>query len=169
MHSLAATYSDVEEILHRANLILGGETDPERFVTMLFVRLDPRARTLTYSSAGHPTAYVLNGLGDVKAMLSSTSFPLGVELDARFPAGNPTTLQPGDIAVLFTDGLIEASSANGKPFGRDRVIQVVARHRGETAIAIIAALYETVTDFSGGKKLDDDITIVVIKVEARGD
>ncbi len=169
MHSLAATYSDVEEILHRANLILGGETDPERFVTMLFVRLDPRARTLTYASAGHPTAYVLNGLGDVKAMLSSTSFPLGVELDARFPAGNPTTLQPGDIAVLFTDGLIEATSANGRPFGRDRVIQVVARHRGETAIAIIAALYETVTDFSGGKKLDDDITIVVIKVEARGD
>ena len=102
-------------------------------------------------------------------MLSSRSFPLGVEPDARFPAGNPATLQPGDIAVLFTDGLIETTSANGKPFGQDRVIQIVARQREKTADAIIAALYETVTDFSGGKKLDDDITIVVIKVEPGDD
>jgi len=90
---------------------------------------------------------------------------LGVLADTPFPAGNPTTLQPGDIAVLFTDGLLEAISAEENPFGHDRVIQVVARNREKTASSIIAALYEAVTEFSGSKKLSDDITVVVIKVE----
>jgi len=164
LHSLAATCTEVEEILCRANLILVNETDPDRFVTMLFARLDPRSRTLVYASAGHPTAYILDGLGAVKTMLPSTSFPLGIVADTQFSAGNPTTLQPGDIVVLFTDGLLEAS-AKGNFFGPDRVIQVVARNREKTASKIIAALYEAVTEFSGSKKLSDDVTMVVIKVE----
>jgi len=167
LHSLAATCTEVEEILCRANLILVNETDPDRFVTMLFVRLDPRSRTLVYASAGHPTAYILDGLGDVKTMLPSTSMPLGVVPDTQFPVGNPVTLQPSDIAVLFTDGLLEATSTKENVFGADRVIQVVAGNREKTASKIITALYEAVIEFSGSKKLSDDITIVVIKAEPR--
>ena len=167
MHSLAATCTDVGEILGRANLILVGETEPERFVTMFFARLDPRSRTLTYASAGHPTAYIVDGLGDVKTILPSTSLPLGIVPGAQFPARNPTTLQPGDIAVLFTDGLVEATSTEGNPFGHDRVIQVVARERSNSASKIVGALYEAVTEFSGSKRLGDDITVVVIKVEPK--
>ena len=87
--------------------------------------------------------------------------------EAEFPTGNPTTLQPGDIAVLFTDGLLEAMSQEGdnKLFGPNRVIEVVARNREKSAGGIIAALYEAVTEFSGSKKLSDDITVVVIKVD----
>ena len=167
LHALAATCTDVGEILSRANLILVNETDPEHFITMLLVRLDPRSRTLVYASAGHPTAYILDGLGDVKITLPSTSLPLGVEPDTQFPVGGPITLQPGDIAVLYSDGLLEATSAEGEPFGRDRMLQVAARSREKTASEIIAALYAAVTEFSGSKNISDDITVVVIKVEPR--
>ena len=98
-------------------------------------------------------------------MLPSTSVPLGVVPDAHFPIGEPTTLQPGDIVVLFTDGLLEMTSAEEVPFGRDRVLQVVAREREKPAGTIIAALYEAATQFSAGKKFSDDITVVVIKVQ----
>jgi sigma-B regulation protein RsbU (phosphoserine phosphatase) len=167
LHSLAATCTEVGEILCRANLILVNETDPDRFITAFFARLDPRSRTLDYASAGHPTAYILDGCGDVRTILPSTSLPLGVLADTPFPAGNRTSLQPGDIAVLFTDGLLETMSAEENLFGHDRAIQVVASNREKTAGQIITALYEAVTAFSGSKKLSDDITLVVIKVESR--
>ena len=79
------------------------------------------------------------------------------------PSVDPVTLQPGDIAVLFTDGLPDVTSAEGNSFGHDRIIEVVARHRKETAGKIIAALYRAATEFIGSKTLSDDITIVVIK------
>lgn len=167
LHSLAATCTDVGEILSRANRIVIDETDSDRFITVLFVRLDPRTRTLVYASAGHPTAYILDRQGDVKAILPSTSFPLGVVPNAVFSVGTPITLEPGDIALLFTDGLLEATAENGNPFGRDHMLQVVACNRTKAAPGIVHALYEAVNEFSGGKKLSDDITVVVIKVEAK--
>ena len=86
--------------------------------------------------------------------------------DTRFPTGKPIALEPGDITVLSTDGLLEANSAEGGLFGYDRVIRVVACNREKTAAEIITAIYEAVTEFSGSKKHRDDITIVVIKAEA---
>lgn len=164
LHSLAAIYTEVDKILFRANCIVYDETASDLFVTVFFARLEPRSRTFVYSSAGHPTAYILDRLGDVRTTLPSTSFPLGVVPDAQFPVGVPIVLQPGDIVLLFTDGLLEATSRQGEQFGPDRVIQVASRNREETAGRIIGALYEAVMEFAGGAKLSDDVTIVVIKV-----
>lgn len=164
-YSLAAIYTEVDEILFRANDIVAAETDPERFVTVFLARLDPHSRTLVYSSAGHPAAYILDRQGAVEAILASTSFPLGVVPGARFPVGDPIALQPGDIALLLSDGLFEATSPQGDQFGQERVIQVVSNNRKETAGRIIGALHEAVTEFSGRPKLNDNVTIVVIKVD----
>lgn len=165
LHSFAAIHSEVDEILFQANRVVAAEADPGRFVTVFFARLDPRSRTLVYSSAGHPPAYVFDRQGEVKAALLSTSFPLGIVSVAHFPVGGPIALQSGDIVLLLTDGLFEATSPQGAQFGQDRVIQVVSSHRKETASKIIAALYEAVMEFSGKAKLLDDATIVVIKVD----
>lgn len=164
LHALAAVTSAVDEILFQVNRIVIGKTEPDRFVTVLLARLDPRARTLVYSSAGHPSAYILDRLGDLRAVLPSTSFPLGIVPEAQFPASDPIPLQPGDIVVLSTDGLFEATSCQHDQFGQDRVIQVVSRHRAETAARIIEALHEAVAEFSGAAHFSDDVTIVVIKV-----
>ena len=165
LHSLAAIYSDVDEILYRSNLIVAEEANPDLFVTAFFARLDPISRTLVYSSAGHPTAYILNRQGEVRAVLPSTAFPLGVVPGARFPISDPIALEAGDIVLLLTDGLVEGPSPEGDPFGNERVIHVVSSNREESASKIIGALYTAVTEFCGRPKLDDDVTIVVIKVD----
>jgi sigma-B regulation protein RsbU (phosphoserine phosphatase) len=165
LHSFAAIHADVDEILFQANRIVTDEADPGLFVTVFFARLDPRSRTLVYSSAGHPPAYIFNPQGEVRAVLSSTSLPLGLIPDARFPVGDPIVLESGEIALLLTDGLLEAVSPLGDQFGQDRVLQVVSYNRKETASKIIAAIYEAVREFSGQAKLLDDATIVVVKVD----
>jgi PAS domain S-box-containing protein len=165
LRTLSEIFREMDEILERANRILVKQTESDIFVTILFVRLDPRLRTLEYASAGHPTAYLLDRRGDVKAVLTSTSLPLGILPDARFAVSDKIPLESGDIALLFTDGLIEAASPNDNPFGENRVIEVVRRHRQEPARKIAEALYQAVLEFSGGNKLVDDVTLVVVKVE----
>jgi PAS domain S-box-containing protein len=163
LRSLAEVCTDVDEILSRANRFLFQETEAEIFVTLLFAHFDIRSRTLTYASAGHPTAYLLDSRGDVKAKLPSTSLPLGILPDTQYSISDPIALDPGDITLLFTDGLIEAASANDNPFGENRVIQAVRRNCSESARKITESLYQAVVEFSGDKKLSDDVTLVVIK------
>ena len=93
--------------------------------------------SFSYVSAGHPTVYLLDTRGSVKAALDSTCIPLGIMADASIPEARTVALEPGDILVCVTDGLIEAESATGIPFGSDRLLHVVALHRHERASRII--------------------------------
>ena len=122
---LAETHTDVGEILARVNRFLAKETD-DHFVTLFLACLDPQTRSFHYSSAGHPTGYVLNSSGVVRARLESTAPPLAVSpASEAFPAAAPIILEPGDIVVLLTDGIQEEISPQGEPFGTDRILEVV--------------------------------------------
>ena len=66
---LAGRREDVGEILTRANSVLSEDVGNERFVTLFLARLDPSTRSLVYASAGHPTAYILDAKGDIKATM----------------------------------------------------------------------------------------------------
>lgn len=163
LHSLSAMHIEVDEILARTNATLYRQTNAEHFITLLFVRLDPATRTLVYSGAGHPTGYVLDPSGAVKAELTSTALPLAVDPDEKFPVSGPVALDSGDLVVLLTDGLVEAQSAGGDTFGTAKVLRVVHENCEQAAADVIQALHTAVYAFSGGKLLDD-ITSVVIKV-----
>jgi len=165
LHSLAEVHTEVDEILARANVTLYGETKPEHFITLLFVRLDPAARTLVCSSAGHPTGYVLDSSGAVKTELTSTGLPLAVDPEEEFPVSVPVALEPGDVVVLLSDGVLEPQCATGEMFGTERMLRIVRENRERSADEIIEALHDAVHEFADGKPLDD-ITSVVIKAIA---
>ena len=161
---LAETHTDLGEILARVNRFLAKETD-DRFVTLLLACLDPRSRTFRYASGGHPTGYILDSMGAVKAHLKSMAPPLAIFPAAEFPVADPVTLVPGDIVVLLTDGIQEAISPAGEPFGTARLLDAVRTHRTRTAAQIVEDLYQAVCDFSQRRKPADDVTMVVIKAE----
>ncbi len=163
---LAAGTTDVESVLSKTNRIVTAETDTDFFVTAFLACLDPGKRTLWYSNAGHPAAHVFDALGKVRAALPSTSLPLGIVPNAEFPAGRPVTLLPGDIVLICTDGLLETMSPDGDCFGQPRVDEVVARNSDAPAADIIGALNEALSAFSGRRNYADDVTMVVVKVDA---
>ena len=125
------------------------------------------SRQFSYASAGHPTAYVLDASGKVKARLESTAPPLGIMPDAAFPAGESLTLEPGDLAILLTDGVLEATAPDGTPFGESRVLEVVRGSQSQPAGQIISRLHRAVLDFRRQEVLLDDMTAIVLKVDAR--
>lgn len=163
LNALVETYGDIDEILAHANRALCKETDSDCFVTLLLARLDPAAHTLSYASAGHPTGYLLDGAGKLKATLPSTSCPLGILPEADFPCGDSLSLAPGDLVLLFTDGVVETCCPEGRPFGAERALEFVASRRDSAAKEIVAGLFQAVREFAGAEKPPDDVTLVVIK------
>jgi sigma-B regulation protein RsbU (phosphoserine phosphatase) len=164
LHSLSELGIGIDETLTRVNSALIRDTKDDVFITAAFVQLDIKSRTLKYVNAGHPHGYVLDGSGVVKERLESATVPLAILDEAEFPVGGPISLESGDLAFFLTDGVLEARSADGEFFGADRALQIVSDNRNKTAREIIETLYQAMLDFSGREKMDDDVTVVVIKV-----
>jgi PAS domain S-box-containing protein len=166
LRALAQQHDDISEILGLASRFLFEESEDNRFVTVFLGCLDPVSRTLVHASAGHPTGYVFDSSGGIKASLESTSPPLGMTPDGGFPVAAPVLLEPGDILLLLTDGLLEALAPNGASFDVERTLEVVRSNRTRSARDIVDALHHAVCKFSDCTKLADDITLLVVKVEA---
>jgi serine phosphatase RsbU (regulator of sigma subunit) len=155
--SLAREHSEPSEFLAATNEIVLEEIGEGKFITMLYVIADGREGELDCASAGHPPPRVVReGAVD----------PLGVRGLALGIAGGQhyevehVRLEPGDAAVLFTDGLLEARR-DGELYGEERLDASLARHASLPAEALAKALVEDCRAFGGD--LTDDCAVVVLK------
>jgi PAS domain S-box-containing protein len=161
---LTRNRTDLGIIMDRANQMLAEDVSYERFVTMILTKFDPKSRSLTYASAGHPPGYVLNAAGELKCLLKRTGGPLGIQPDAKYTESSPMQLAPGDVILLLTDGVDESMSPAGEFFGLDRILGAVRPHLNRPAVEIVDALYQAVRIFSENTQQLDDVTAAVIKV-----
>jgi PAS domain S-box-containing protein len=165
LRALVLTHTDPGTVLRLLNNRLAEVISTDHFVTLLFARLCPLRRSLVYSSAGHWPGYVLDAQGEVKLVLNSTSLPLGLDAASDFPNGPAITLDPGDLVFLLSDGIVEAPSEAGAPFGVGRALEVVRAHRHRPPAEVIAALLHQVREWSQSAQADD-MTAILIKVGA---
>ena len=107
LRAFAQTHADVSTILGLVNRVLVPDVEEDRFITLLLAKLDPRTGSFVYTSAGHPTGYILDAVGNVKRTLPSTSVPLGIMADVTFLSSDEIILDPGDNVLLITDGIVE--------------------------------------------------------------
>ncbi|MDD5085628.1 MAG: SpoIIE family protein phosphatase [Candidatus Omnitrophica bacterium] len=131
------------------------------FITVFFGVLDESDRTLTYSSAGHNPPLLLRENGTVERLLA-TGIPIGVYHDHEI-SENKLKLVPGDILVLYTDGVTEALNVSKDAFGVERFKEVIYRSRGLSAQGIATAVRDEVLAYSGLRGQFDDIAILVVK------
>jgi anti-anti-sigma factor len=163
---LSETYTDLAELVTRANVALLERTGADRFVTLIAGRFDPRSGTLTYLNAGHPSGYVVDRAGRVKHVLESTGLPLAIDVDTRFVLGPTVELGDGDTVVFLTDGVLEAAPTTRRQFGTEACLGVVRASLDQGAAEIVERLYVAACQHAGRERLEDDVTIVVVKVSA---
>ena len=163
LRGVALTVSDVGLLLDLTNQCLSTDPTSCHFVTAFLMKLDPSTRSLDYASAGHLPGYVLDPQGHIRAILPSTGLPLGIDPTVKYPTAT-VSLEPGDLVLLITDGITEATSPDGELFGMVRTLNLVRQHQGKTPDEILTALFAGVADYSNHNCLDD-LTAVVIKVE----
>ncbi len=167
MRSYATLGMDVGEVLGRVNRAIIGDLEPERYVTMLLVRLDIHTATIAYANAGHIPGVLLDRADGMDCIMDSTGVPLGLFADATF-ATRYSELRTGQILVLGTDGATEASDSNGVEFGRGGVIEYVHSHANQTAQEIATGVYRAARSFGASDDQHDDITAVIVKVTSLG-
>jgi sigma-B regulation protein RsbU (phosphoserine phosphatase) len=161
----AAARLDLKEIATRVNRLLSDDLHNRWIVTMFFAKLDPESRSIEYAAAGHES-YIIRA-DDTLVTLRSTSPPLGVLDDGIIECGPAEQLHEGDVLLLLTDGLVEALSPLGEPFGLHRIRQSVIENREKAAIQIVKSLQAAMITHCGSGEPHDDVTIVAIK--ATGD
>jgi phosphoserine phosphatase RsbU/P len=165
LRTLARTTDSVGEALAMANEILLDGLAEGKYITLILAGLDPVRRTLTYANAGHPDGLIFDPDGSIAARLPSSGCPLGVLEREEYATGSPIDLRPGQIVLLFTDGIVESTPPSPVDFfGMDRLTRFVREHQHLPAQEILDRLETSVREYCRPVEPLDDITAVALKV-----
>jgi sigma-B regulation protein RsbU (phosphoserine phosphatase) len=159
----AHSIDDPAGSLLEANSHLVEDSKTSMFVTLFYAILDSRAKTLTYVNAGHnPPIHIGAGSGQV-TLLAAEGIALGV-MDNITLASVKIPLKAGDLIVLYTDGVTEATNRNEEEYGVERLTACVEKNLQGTAREIREAIVRDVIAFAENQPQYDDITIMVLRV-----
>lgn len=140
------------------------DTRGSMFVTSFFGILEPHTGRLIYVNAGHPPGFLLsNPHGrDPIRHLRPTGMALGVSEQARWTQ-KIVKLAPGDLMVLYTDGITEAINPQGQMFGEERLLDALLANAHRSIQEIKHQVLEELHDFVGGTPRQDDIALVILR------
>lgn len=161
IHAQSASHDSLVATISAVNRYLADNIPANRFVTLFYAELDPESGALSFLNAGHNPPLIVHSAGTVE-QLASGGLPLGIKPDADYREGR-TQLQPGDVLVIYSDGVTEAVSPTGEEFGATRLYEVVARNIEASAAGIRDRIESSLTKFAQGTSAADDITLVIVK------
>jgi hypothetical protein len=133
-----------------------------RFATLFYVEVEESSGRIRFLNAGHNPALLLGAGDSTPERLEASSTPLGMFPETSYAEGL-RDLAPGDILLLYSDGLTEARSPSGEEFGEARLAGCLLRHRALDPEPLGRRLLADVATFLAGERPDDDQSIVVLK------
>ncbi len=164
VHAQADIHDSLVKTISAVNRYLVDSIPANRFVTLFYAELDPQNGTLSFLNAGHNPPLIVH-TGGTMEQLASGGLPLGIMTNADFREGR-TKLYPGDVLVIYSDGVSEATNPSGEEFGPTRLYEVVARNLEASAGGIRDRIESALTKFCQGTPAADDITLVIVKRNA---
>ena len=154
--------TNLAALVTRLNRIISSNCPSNRFITFFIGILDPKTGELTYVNAGHNPPLVAHADGSVEK-LGGTGLILGILGMATYQQST-CHLDPGDVLLLFSDGVTEpVRPGTDEEFGEDRLAEVLAGLRDQNAEDIITTVNRKLEEFTEGAPPPDDITLVVAK------
>lgn len=161
--SLDGARSPAEGIA-RANRLIHADAASGMFVTLCAARFEPDSGTVTYVNAGHNPPLLARGAedGGPPKPLTRTGMALGVLPDSTYEQ-RTVHLDPGDLILFYTDGVLDAMNDRGEAFGKQRLEQLLQGPYRDRASQLVDALLQEVEVFAGERALYDDITILAAR------
>jgi serine phosphatase RsbU (regulator of sigma subunit) len=154
--------ADPEVVFFAANGRLLSDARANLFVTCVYGILDPEAGIFTYANAGHNPPFLIPRNEEVQVQtLKRTGIAMGIEEESTWQQDS-VRIQPGDVLILYTDGIPDAQNEDGEFFDEERIIDIANDHLGQPAHEIQAAILEGIQKFVGTTAQSDDITLMVL-------
>jgi serine phosphatase RsbU (regulator of sigma subunit)/pSer/pThr/pTyr-binding forkhead associated (FHA) protein len=166
VHAQIGAHQSLVETITAVNKYLAETIPLNRFVTLFCAELDPLTGTVTFINAGHNPPLIAHASGTME-QLAAGGIPLGITPDALFREGH-TQLHPGDVLVIYSDGVSETQNQSGEEFGTNRLYDVVGRNLDASAAGIRDRIESSLTKFAQGTDSVDDLTLVIVKRQAEG-
>jgi len=155
---------DLPAIIRHLNAQLCADLTDGRFVSAWLGELDAKEQTLTGFSCGQGPLLYYRAAERTCVVVETDTVPFGCVEDLEVRLRPPIRMEPGDIFVALSDGVVDAErSSEGKRFGTSRVIDIVTRHCEGSATEVMTALRQALSDFTGATPADDDRTGVIVK------
>ena len=139
--------------------------DYHNFMTLFYLRIDCELKTLEWVRAGHDPALFYDPQTTSFEELDGQGIPLGVEASWTYKENKKAGLSSGQIMVIGTDGVWEAQNKSGDMFGKSRIHDLIWANAALSAKGILHILLDVLNRFAKGKKFEDDVTLVVIKIK----
>jgi serine phosphatase RsbU (regulator of sigma subunit) len=167
--SLIRTYAAQPEaqpdlVLRETNRRILADTHTDLFVTVFYAVLDPHTGTLTYSNAGHNPPYHFHHYNEAVQSLKQTGIPVGI-LEGSTWETETVQLSPGDVLVLYTDGVTDAQNRQEAFFGSDRLLACVQNNMSQAAQAIQETILASIHEFSASAPQFDDVALIILRRE----
>lgn len=150
------------EQVSRLNRITAANCPGNCFITLFTAILDPTTGRMEYCNAGHNPPLLIHKSDEVE-QLGASGLVVGIMADATYEE-RTCVLAPGDVLLLFSDGLTEASNPDsGEEFGEERLITLLKKERDQPSAKLIESIKAEVSSFTGGAAAADDITVAVAR------
>jgi sigma-B regulation protein RsbU (phosphoserine phosphatase) len=151
----------VAELMTNVNRLVCDASPENRYATFFYGQFDPATRRLIYSNGGHNAPIVLRGTEVLR--LECGGPPVGLFRPSRYEQ-EEIELRPGDVLILFTDGISEAENPAQGEWGEDALIESTRRRIELPPVKIIAHIMEDADAFASGAPQHDDMTLVIARV-----
>jgi len=150
-----------EGICVRVSRRLYARTPPEKYATGFVAQLDPATHRLAWTNAGHNAALLARAAGEIERLTTSGP-PLGLLAGASYRE-HVTELGPGDLLLVYTDGITEAADPDEQELGLDRLAALVHRHRAASLAELRREIERALDEFVRGVPYADDRTMLFLR------
>ncbi len=170
----ARANKDAADVLAKVNSFVIKDMKRGMFVTIFYVILDSKNRTINYASAGHNPMILYRGSTKKSYYLNPKGFPIGIKLpDAalfnKTIESDTLHLRPEDSLIVYTDGITEAMNHNRERFGDERFLSVIREYGDLNVEPFVNKIRDEIIIFSEGFAQTDDITLVAIREKLRAE
>lgn len=169
LRSFAEEDAALQPVMRAVNRHVAADAAAGRFVTLVYLVLEPETRLLRWISAGHGPLLFFDRETREFEELAAHDIPLGVKPEWAFQENARQDWPASGVLILGTDGIWETRNAAGEAFGREGLMDVIRAKAHLPAAQICDAVVDALTSFSGGSTQSDDVTLVIVKFLGNAD
>ncbi len=158
------TQYPIRDMMANLNQYIADNSPENKFLTLFYTELDPLTGDLYYANAGHNPPILARATGQIE-LLHATGLPIGIMHDSEYEEAC-VRLWPGDVLVVYSDGITESVNTLDEEFGDDRLVAVVTKNLAASASKIRDRIDESLSRFVGTASPVDDMTLLILKRSA---
>jgi phosphoserine phosphatase RsbU/P len=156
----------IGQIMTDINRLVAEDTfETCQFVTLFYLEIEHEEKNFCWVRAGHDPAILYDPSIDEFSNIEGPGPALGILKDFKYKETQCLKFRPGQILMIGTDGIWETRNPEGKMFNKQKVKSIIKKHSNNSANQILDAIINALSDFRGTQTQDDDVTLVVIKID----